>query len=237
MAADRDKTENGKGRLLLLGHRGTRIYAPENTFAAFDRALEDGCDGFECDVRLTADGFPVICHDPRLHGHDVSRSDFATLSEECAGLCPLEGVLSRYATRCFLYIELKVAGIERQLAAALLRYTPAHGYVVASFVPEILLRVHEADAEIPLGLISDKERDLEEWRQLPLDYVMPKERLVTRDLVNDLHEARKRVLVWTVNEPKRMVAMAEAGVDGIVSDDTALLCRTFRGAQLRHRVP
>ena len=54
-------------RPLLLGHRGARGLKsiPENTLAAFDRALADGCDGFEFDVRLTADGQAVVHHDPK----------------------------------------------------------------------------------------------------------------------------------------------------------------------------
>jgi glycerophosphoryl diester phosphodiesterase len=57
-------------RPLLLGHRGARGIRsiPENTIASFDRALADGCDGFEFDVRLTADGEAVICHDPVFRG-------------------------------------------------------------------------------------------------------------------------------------------------------------------------
>jgi len=57
-------------RPLLLGHRGARAEKsiPENTLASFDCALAQGCDGFEFDVRLSADGQPVICHDTRVHG-------------------------------------------------------------------------------------------------------------------------------------------------------------------------
>jgi glycerophosphoryl diester phosphodiesterase len=57
-------------RPLLLGHRGLRVpqAPPENTFAAFDLALQHGCDGFEFDVRLTGDGRAVICHDPWAQG-------------------------------------------------------------------------------------------------------------------------------------------------------------------------
>ncbi len=60
--------------LLLLGHRGARKYAPENTFAAFDLALTHGADGFEFDVRRTRDGANVIGHDPRLNRLIVRKS-------------------------------------------------------------------------------------------------------------------------------------------------------------------
>ncbi len=61
-------------RPLLLGHRGARRAAPENTLEAFDLALAHGCDGFEFDVRMTRDGRCVICHDPRLRGREIAHA-------------------------------------------------------------------------------------------------------------------------------------------------------------------
>jgi glycerophosphoryl diester phosphodiesterase len=51
---------------LIIAHRGASAIAPENTLAAFARALEDGADGFELDVRLARDGVPVVIHDSTL---------------------------------------------------------------------------------------------------------------------------------------------------------------------------
>jgi len=51
---------------LVIGHRGSSAVAPENTIAAFRRALRDGADGFEFDVRLSRDGVPMVIHDATL---------------------------------------------------------------------------------------------------------------------------------------------------------------------------
>ena len=53
-------------RPLILGHRGASAIAPENTLAAFSRAMLDGADGIEFDVRLSRDGVPVVIHDASL---------------------------------------------------------------------------------------------------------------------------------------------------------------------------
>lgn len=50
----------------ILGHRGASALAPENTLAAFSRAIGDGADGIEFDVRLSRDGAPVVIHDATL---------------------------------------------------------------------------------------------------------------------------------------------------------------------------
>ena len=96
-------------RPLLLGHRGARACKSisENTIASFDQALADGCDGFEFDVRLTADEEAVVCHDPKAAGFHVSRATAKQLSH----LPRLRDVLQRYRDS-FLDIELKVKGLE-----------------------------------------------------------------------------------------------------------------------------
>ena len=53
-------------RPFILGHRGASAVAPENTLAAFSRAISDGADGIEFDVRLSRDGVPVVIHDDTL---------------------------------------------------------------------------------------------------------------------------------------------------------------------------
>ncbi|MHB1328839.1 MAG: glycerophosphodiester phosphodiesterase, partial [Gemmatimonadales bacterium] len=53
-------------RHLIVGHRGASGSAPENTVASFDLAVALGAEAFELDVRITADGVPVVFHDPTL---------------------------------------------------------------------------------------------------------------------------------------------------------------------------
>lgn len=55
-----------RSKLLILGHRGASALAPENTIAAFSRAMSDGADGIEFDVRLSRDKVPVVIHDGSL---------------------------------------------------------------------------------------------------------------------------------------------------------------------------
>jgi len=208
-------------RPLLLGHRGARAVRsiPENTFASFDRALADGCDGFEFDVRLTADGQAVICHDPKVGALEVAQAT----AEQLAGLPRLDDVLERYEGTAFLDIELKVPGLERIAIDSLKAHTPRRGFVVSSFLPEVLHALHEEDSSVPLGLICETKSQRLQWRKLPLEYVVPHYKLVSEELIRELRQARKKILVWTVNDPQDMQRFAKWGVEGIISDDTQLL--------------
>jgi len=191
--------------------------------AAFELALAHGCDGFEFDVRATADGVPVVCHDPEVANLAVDRCSFMQLTARCPDLPDLNGVLARFASRAYLYIELKVTGLEDAVLAVLSRHQPQHGYVVASFLPEAITSVYERDKSTPLGLICSRGDQLSLWRSLPLAILMPQYPLVSLPLLRDAHEAGKQVFVWTVNEAEPMRALAAAGIDGILSDDTELL--------------
>jgi glycerophosphoryl diester phosphodiesterase len=65
-ASDVGTGPSGSTLPLVIGHRGASAFAPENTIAAFERALSDGADGIEFDVRLARDGVPVVIHDATL---------------------------------------------------------------------------------------------------------------------------------------------------------------------------
>lgn len=212
-------------RLLLLGHRGARARKsiPENTIASFDQALADGCDGFEFDVRLTSDGKGVVCHDAQSEGVEIA----AAFAKDCAGLPSLEQVVGRYHKRAFLDIELKVHGLEQATVAALREHPFVRGFVVSSFLPEILLALHAVDSAIPLGLICESRTELRPWTKLPVAYVIPHRKLVRASLVQEMKRARKKVLVWTVNSTTEMRKFRDWGVDGIISDDTKLIAKTL----------
>lgn len=57
---------NNVKKPIIIAHRGASALAPENTFAAFEKAIEDGAEGIEFDVRLSKDGIPVVFHDSGL---------------------------------------------------------------------------------------------------------------------------------------------------------------------------
>jgi glycerophosphoryl diester phosphodiesterase len=212
-------------RPLLLGHRGARAEKTisENTLAAFDLALASGCDGFEFDVRLTTDGQAVICHDPSIRGHEIARS-----SAEQLALPLLREVLTRYQGIAFLDIELKAPGLERVTRDLLKELAPVRGFVVSSFLPEVLETIHGLDATIPLGLICETQPQLNLWPQLPVEYVISHHKLVQQDLISEIKAAGKKIFVWTVNVPSDIKRFSAWGVDGVISDYPKRLAGAFR---------
>jgi len=218
--------------MLLLGHRGARRYAPENTLAAFDLALDHGADGFEFDVRLTRVRQLVICHDPRFKRLPVRRSTLRQLEARCIAReefpPSLPEVLDDYPNRAFLNLEVKVRGIERLVHRMVSGVRFQHGYLISSFHPSVVREFHRIDDALILGTLSQTRWQLRRWEKLPATYVVPQYRLLSRTLVEEIHAAKKRVVTWTVNDPRQMVRAAELGVDGIISDDTKTLVQTLK---------
>ncbi len=219
------------GQPLLLGHRGARLYAPENTIAAFDLALEHGAGGFEFDVRCTRAKESIICHDASYNRLAVRKHTLDQIRMSCspANKPPcLEDVLERYSGTAFLNIEIKVRGMEQAVCQAVRRFPPRRGYFISSFLPSVVRKLHAMDKTLVLGAVSKTYWHLRRWKTLPVKYVVPHYNLLTPQLIEALHATGKTVVTWTVNDQKRMRRAAEMGVDGIISDNTKLLIETFR---------
>ncbi len=226
-------------RPLLLGHRGARPlsrlnfchrepdFPAENTLAAFDHAIANGCDGFEFDVRYARNGRAVLCHDDTLNRCEIALTDYSALQQRNCELACLEDVLTRFGATAFLDIELKVAGNEQGIINALRSIPSQGGFLVSSFLPEVLLRLHQLDATLPLGYICKRPEDVPRWTRVPIVAFLPQYRLVSRRLIDEVHARGKKLLTWTVNDARQLLRLASWGVDGLISDSPQLLSTTF----------
>jgi glycerophosphoryl diester phosphodiesterase len=220
-------------RPLLLGHRGVRATGlkglaadlpAENSIAAFEYAVAHGCDGFEFDVRHTMDGRNVLWHDPDYLGRPIAATTLAGLTDSQGDhLAVLEDVLRQFGSCAYLDIELKVGGGEESVVAALRANPPQRGYIVSSFLPEVLLRLHQITPDLPLGYICDRKQAVKLWGELPIKVFLPHFSLVQPSLIAEVHQRDLKVMTWTVNDTRRMRQLADWGIDGIVSDDPASL--------------
>lgn len=146
----------------IIGHRGASGLAPENTLASFDLAARQGAEAFELDVRLAADGVPVVCHDPTLDRtvgrpdaiRDLSSAELAIVDAgarfspdlgrtfpfrgQGLGVPTLRSVLERHPGMPVL-IELKEQEAAGPVGRLLEELEAAGRCVVASFVPGAIL--------------------------------------------------------------------------------------------------
>jgi glycerophosphoryl diester phosphodiesterase len=215
-------------RPLFLAHRGAHTASvAENSLAAFDRALDQGCDGFECDVRLTACGRALLSHDAKSAGLKVSDATCGQLLD----LPQIEQVVERYSSRGFLDIELKVRGLETKILSVLRAYPPQRDYVVSSFLPDVILDLKARSGAVPVGIICEKASQLMAWRELPVEYVIVHKNLVTRKLIQSIQRVGRKIFVWTVNDKLSALRLAGWGVDAIISDRTQILLKALQSSR------
>jgi glycerophosphoryl diester phosphodiesterase len=143
----------------IVAHRGESAHAPENTLVAFERAVRLGVDALEFDVRVTADGVPVVHHDPTLDRTTDAAGPLRARTLAVLRTCdagarfspdggrshPFRGQAVRVPTldevlgafpAVPLLIELKEAAAALPARAVLDRHGASERVVVASFVDE-----------------------------------------------------------------------------------------------------
>ena len=200
--------------MILLGHRGAPHWAPENTMASFRRAMELGADGFEFDVRRSADGRLVIVHDPRARSRVVSHTQAALL-----GLPLLEDVLREFSS-AWLDIELKVPGIERPVLELAARYLKPERHVVTSFRSKVVRELKHLSPASPAGLLFKRPFfHFPGWAEKPhLDFLAPHCGVLTPRLCRAARERGLGIITWTVNTPASMRRARDLNVDVVITD-------------------
>lgn len=221
-----------------IAHRGAKTEFPENTLAAFRRAFERGADAIELDVHATRDGEIVVHHDPvaralpaglaklrrALDIASATRRDLEMLWDVAPELRipTLSAVLAATPRGRTVYVEIKGSGIEAAVADVLARSSALTA--VHSFDHEAIARMHSLLPEIPRGILLDRRvPDVAVAMQdAGARDVWPDAMITDRSLVDSVHAAGGRVIVWTVNQPSEARRLMALGVDGICTDDVRL---------------
>jgi glycerophosphoryl diester phosphodiesterase len=226
--------------VFIIAHRGASGHAPENTLAAFKKAVALGATFIETDLQLSRDARFVAIHDDTLdrttNGQGkVHDQTLATLRRIDAGswfgseyagerIPTLEEILEfSKKNDIVFYLELKPSGSwggEHALIGALRESSEVARVVVISFDPTILAGLRKIEPTLMTGVLYDGQ--LADPLKTAVD-VGARQLVVRGDLVTPamLVEARKRdlqVVCWTVNHPAHIRLLIAAGVDGIMSD-------------------
>lgn len=225
-----------RGRPRVWAHRGASAHAPENTMAAFERAVRDGADGIELDVRFDGDGHVVVFHDEhldRLTGRpgamrDLPAVDRAALRVRGEPVPLLAEVLATFDTEVDVEIKVDRPGRERALVQATARVIAGSGragqVLVSSFDPVALVQLHAYLPDVAIGYLFHDEQQLaarKGWigRWIGASLVHPQHTLCTEESVKRWHRAGMPVNAYTVDDPDELRRLASLGVDGVFAND------------------
>lgn len=222
----------------IYAHRGASVDFPEHTRAAYEAAIHQGADGFECDVRLTKDSVPILWHDPTMEEMAANTGDIAALT--------FDEVQDRYSQvmRFTDFLELAITfkkdlAIEtkhpvpsgRKIENVILEELKNYGSQIAQaaieislmsfswFAVESLSRNQERNTVMLLdgtkGRVLQKRSSA---KTLGPSIEMIKER---PEIITFAKENGKRLFIWTVDEPSDVEFCAQNGIDVVITNKPA----------------
>lgn len=232
-----------RARPLVYGHRGTRRGAPENTLLAMQRAIDQGADGIELDVRLCKSGEVIVLHDPDLArvAKVALRAQEATLAELQAHdlgagqrVPTLDAAMDLVlGTGHLLNIELKSdvpdnAALVSAVAARVAARAPDERARVlfSSFSATLCRLLAAALPSIPVAYLYEEPA----VAALPAGCtaINPRFTLIAPGQVASWHAQHLVVNTWTVNDATEATKLASAGIDGIITDDVPLILQALK---------
>jgi len=225
----------------VIGHRGARGHAPENTMPSFRKALELGADWIELDVHITKDGRLVVIHDDSVDRTTDGSGLIASLTWDeirhldagswydpaftGAHIPLLEEVLEWARGRVPLIMEMKHAWQEKddlvdRVVEAIRRHQMVEQVEVISFDHRMVRRVKELEPAISTGIlyVAALADPIEVARAARADALHPQYSYVDGELVQEAHRAGLAVSPWVVNDPELARLLASWGVDSIGTD-------------------
>jgi glycerophosphoryl diester phosphodiesterase len=226
--------------MLAIAHRGASGYAPENTLAAFRRAVAQGATFIETDLHLTRDAHFIALHDETVdrttngqgHVHQMALSEIRRLdagswfaSEFMSERIPTLDEILDFSKKndVVFYLELKPNGFwggEHALISALRNTSEIARSVIISFDPTILSSLRKIEPTLMTGLLYDGTADnpFEKALEIGARQLVVRGDLVTPNVIQQARKQDLQVVCWTVNSPAHMRLLVAAGVDGIMTD-------------------
>ncbi len=214
----------------VIGHRGAKAYAPENTLASFREARRRGATWVETDIKLTADGVPIVMHDASLKrtmGVDrlVAETPRAELPKDVPTFEEAIGCFQEQGLGCNVEIKPdagREAATARVVVATLRRCWPAilPPPLLSSFEEASLAAAREAAPEFARAiLLEDVAAD---WRaqadRVGAAGVNANGQKLAAARVREIKQAGFALGVYTIDDPALARRLVGMGVDCVITD-------------------
>lgn len=210
--------------MLVIGHRGAKGLAPENTLESLREGYNAGADMLEFDVRLTSDKIPILSHGAELYGYRISRTPLGVL-EKLGHVTTLEMVLDEFFGRILLNLEYKpIRDVRVVFKIIYENYIRNKGdwnnILVSSFHVHPLLHLRRLSPYINLAMLHSVNpfAFVTYQRRLQLAAVGWHRLHINRLAIEIAHKSDIFTYVYTVNRPEAAKILEQRGIDGVVTD-------------------
>lgn len=218
----------------IIGHRGAKGHAPENTLISFQKAIDMHVDGVELDVHRSSDNQIVVIHDDTVNRttngngvvNQLSLPELKALRIDGEYQIPtLEEVLNLIDRKNFINIELKGKNTAKPVTDLIEYYileknwTYNH-FIVSSFDWNALQEVRSLNPNIAIGVLTQTDLELAVGfaQFIQAKSVHPYFHLLTLENTVSMQEKGFQVFPWTVNELEDIQKIKTFEVNGIITD-------------------
>ncbi|OUS29321.1 hypothetical protein A9Q99_09445 [Gammaproteobacteria bacterium 45_16_T64] len=239
--------------MIIIGHRGARLEAPENTLIGFRLLRSLDIHHVELDLHLSKDNKLVVIHDAfvdRTTTHKGKVNEFTAgqlhkmnaatnyRNRNIASNIPsLDDVLSEWPNLQSIQLEVKPVAREqlhilaRELASIIAHYNLQTRATVTSSDINFLRYLQQQHPTIKRGFVAERftRNPVDICRRLQCSYLILHKGRCNRELVNSAHALKLHVSVWTVNTPRTARKVAQNGVDSIITDAPSIIAPLFTG--------
>jgi glycerophosphoryl diester phosphodiesterase len=221
---------------LIFAHRGANSFAPENSIAAFEKAIELGCDGIELDVRLCADEELVVFHDRftnRMTGHrgSIQKMTYSEIkqlilkgSDKNSFRIPnLTEILELAGKKLLINIDIKKDpfsknNLEEKIIQILKRHQLKDNIILSSFNPFVLKKIALLYPGMHNGFIFRNRSSMMFLNGQPVQSLHARYRILDKKYISNLTERAAEIYAWTIDEARGMLEQIQNGIHGIISN-------------------
>ncbi len=215
--------------MLIIGHRGAKGLAPENTLAGLQSALDAHVAMIEIDIRVTLDDVPILNHDRAIITDDgkkldIRKTNFTKLQLAKSDLLTLEAALQFIDRRTDVIIEIKPGERVEPIAACIepriMKKWIESDFLFASFDFKILKELHNQFPGVPIAVIEKWSgvRATSRARKLNTKRLIMNHRWMWSGFVRSITKQGYKLTAYTLNDPKKAKRLQKHGLYGVITD-------------------
>lgn len=229
---------------MITGHRGAAALAPENTLAGIQKAVESGIKWIEIDTQLSADNVPVIIHDKTVkrctngkgHVGELTLAELKALDAGSWFSSEFEGetiptleetLLACQENGLNMNLEIKIHNenevkplVEKVVETVKQLNFPIEKLLFSSFSQTALAHCQALFPEVRRGFITEHKPSnmLDTIKPLNLYSLHIDHRILNETLAKSIKDMGLTLMIWTLNDPKKVDKFTAWGVDNIITD-------------------
>ena len=208
----------------VIGHRGARGLAPENTIAGLLKAVEHHTDEIECDARVTSDGVVILSHDTGVRDHSgrklsVKKSTYEELKTHKPDLATLAEAIEAVANHAPLLIEVKPR-VDALPVIKLVKKYPQNDVLLGSKKQPILRELHKALPDVPKVIIEPWSgvRGTRRAREIGTKRLSMNQLWLWGGFIRAMRRNGYELFAYTLNDPAKAKRWEKHGLHGVITD-------------------